>query len=167
VPAQGTAQESSPAPLAPKSPIDPQPRAAPATPGEPAAARASAGVEAVLAAQSEAWNRGDFEAFTAVYAEDATFLSPSGLTRGRQEVLARYRRRYPDRKAMGRLSLEVIEARALGSDPRDGSPDAFSVAARWRLTFPDNPDRKPAEGLTLLVLRRHAGRWEILQDASM
>ncbi len=68
-------------------------------------------VEALLKTQSDAWNRGDLETFTSVYAEDAAFLTTTGLTRGRQQVLERYRRRYPDQKAMGTLSLEVIEAR--------------------------------------------------------
>ncbi|MBW8875534.1 MAG: DUF4440 domain-containing protein [Acidobacteria bacterium] len=135
---------------------------------------AQSGVEALLQTQSEAWNRGDLDAFTAVYAEDASFLSPTGLTRGRQQVLERYRRRYPDRKAMGTLSLEVIEARpAQGievtplDDARPSRVHAVSVAARWKLTYPDQPEKKTAEGLTLLVLRRHGGSWEIVQDASM
>ncbi|HYX24203.1 MAG TPA: polysaccharide deacetylase family protein [Thermoanaerobaculia bacterium] len=135
---------------------------------------AQSGVEALLKTQSEAWNRGDLEAFTAVYAEDASFLSPTGLTHGRQQVLERYRHRYPDRKAMGTLSLEVLEARpaqgievtALG-DARPSRVHAVSVAARWKLAYPDQPDKKTAEGLTLLVLRQHGKSWEIVQDASM
>ncbi|MEO6193862.1 MAG: polysaccharide deacetylase family protein [Thermoanaerobaculia bacterium] len=135
---------------------------------------ARAAVEALLKTQSDAWNRGDLETFTSVYAEDASFLSPTGLTRGRQQVLERYRRRYPDQKAMGTLSLEIVEARpaqgveftALG-DARPGRVHGLSVAARWKLAYPDQPDKKTAEGLTLLVLRRHGDTWEIVQDASM
>jgi uncharacterized protein (TIGR02246 family) len=122
--------------------------------------------EAVLQTQSEAWNRGDLAAFTSVYADDATFLSTSGLTRGRQEVLARYRRRYPDAKAMGKLSLEVIETRAVPPEG-PGPVLGLSLAARWKLSYPDQPDHKAAEGLTLLVLRRAHASWEIVQDASM
>jgi uncharacterized protein (TIGR02246 family) len=135
---------------------------------------ARSAVEAILKVQSDAWNRGDLDTFTSVYAEDASFLSPTGLTSGRQQVLERYRRRYPDRKAMGTLTLEVLEARpvqgveftALG-DARPGRVHGLSVAARWRLTYPDQPGKKTAEGLTLLVLRRRGDTWEIVQDASM
>jgi peptidoglycan/xylan/chitin deacetylase (PgdA/CDA1 family) len=135
---------------------------------------ARAAVEALLKTQSDAWNRGDLETFTSVYAEDASFLSPTGLTRGRQQVLERYRRRYPDKKAMGTLTLEIVEARpaqgveftALG-DARPSRVHGLSVAARWKLAYPDQPDKKTAEGLTLLVLRRHGETWEIVQDASM
>ena len=42
-----------------------------------------------------------------------------------------------------------------------------SVAARWRLEYPGQADRKTAEGLTLIVLRRTGKSWEIVQDASM
>ncbi len=121
-------------------------------------------VAAVLRAQAEAWSRGDLEAFTAVYAEDAAFVSPSGLTRGRGEVLQRYRKRYPDRAAMGKLTLEVIEARAF---PTGQEAAGVSVVARWRLEYPEQADRRTAEGLTLIVLRRAGEAWEIVQDASM
>jgi peptidoglycan/xylan/chitin deacetylase (PgdA/CDA1 family)/ketosteroid isomerase-like protein len=131
-------------------------------------------VETLLKTQSDAWNRGDLETFTSVYAEDASFLSPTGLTQGRQQVLERYRRRYPDKGAMGTLTLEILETRpaqgveftALG-DARPSRVHGLSVAARWRLAYPDQPDKKTAEGLTLLVLRRHGDSWEIVQDASM
>jgi peptidoglycan/xylan/chitin deacetylase (PgdA/CDA1 family) len=135
---------------------------------------AQTAVEALLKTQSDAWNHGDLNTFTSVYAEDASFLSPTGLTQGRQQVLERYRRRYPDRKAMGSLSLDVIEVRpaqgieftALG-DARPSRVQGLSVAARWRLAYSDQPEKKTAEGLTLLVLRRHGDSWEIVQDASM
>lgn len=131
-------------------------------------------VRTMIRTQVEAWNRGDVEAFTSGYAEDAAFLSPSGLTRGRAEVLARYRKRYPDRKAMGRLSLEPIEMRpAAGTEftelggARPSRVHGVSVAARWEISYPDEPGKEPASGLTLIVFRRTRDGWEIVQDASM
>jgi uncharacterized protein (TIGR02246 family) len=125
-------------------------------------------VRALLATQSAAWNRGDLEAFTAVYAEDAAFLSPTGLTRGRDQVLARYKKRYPDAKAMGTLSLDVVEARpAVANDGATCQVPGASVAARWKLAYPGQPDKKTAEGLTLLVFRHRGNTWEIVEDASM
>jgi uncharacterized protein (TIGR02246 family) len=128
-----------------------------------------AAIQAVLTAQSAAWNRGDLEAFTAVYAEDASFLSPSGLTRGRQQVLARYKKRYPDQKAMGTLTLEIQEVRAFesGAGPGKSCAAGAAVAARWKLAYPDQPEKKTAEGLTLLVLKPRGESWEIVDDASM
>ena len=135
-----------------------------------AAERARTEVAALLAAQSAAWNRGDLAGFTAVYAEDATFVAPSGVTHGREQVLARYRRRYPDRRAMGELSLAILESRPLGGELGAAAAPgvaALSVVAHWRLAYPEAPGRRPAEGSTLLVLQKTTGRWEIVQDASM
>ena len=73
---------------------------------------------ALLARQADAWSRGDLDAFVSAYAEDATFLSPSGVVQGRAAVHARYAARYPDPAAMGTLRLEVLEVRPLwGLEP--------------------------------------------------
>ncbi|HVG58684.1 MAG TPA: polysaccharide deacetylase family protein [Hyalangium sp.] len=128
-------------------------------------------VQTLLLKQAEAWNQGDLDAFCAVYAEDAAFVSPTGLTRGRAEVLARYRKRYPDRKAMGTLSFEFLETRLAKGIEYSAFGDALpsrvhgvSVVARWKLEY---PDKAPASGLTLLVLHRRGDGWEIVEDASM
>jgi len=118
----------------------------------------------VLQRQVAAWNRGDLEAFCSVYDEDATYASPSGLVRGRAAVLSRYRKRFPDRAAMGTLRLEVLEARAAADPDGDrGAVYAVSILARWRLAYPDKPE---ASGLTLLVVRPRESGWAIVQDAS-
>jgi len=128
----------------------------------PALAGDAENAVAVLQTQVGAWNRGDLAAFCEVYVDDTTFLSPSGITRGRQAVLDRYRQRYPDKAAMGTLALDPIETRAVSArDP--GSALAVSVAARWTLSYPDKP---AASGLTLLVLHLKGDRWQIVQDAS-
>ena len=107
--------------------------------------------------QAAAWSRGDLDAFCSVYAEDATFISPSGMTNGRQAVLERYRKKYVDKTGMGSLSLAIQETRSLDAG-------SASVVARWILTWPDKPK---AEGLTLLVFQKTKAGWRILQDASM
>lgn len=133
--------------------------------------QAREGATAVLNTQAEAWNAGDLEAFCTVYADDAAYVSSTGVTRGREAILARYRQRFPDRAAMGTLSFEVVETRSasgveftLLGDAAPGRVHGVSIVARWCLTY---PAREPAEGLTLLVLRRRGEGWEIVQDASM
>jgi peptidoglycan/xylan/chitin deacetylase (PgdA/CDA1 family) len=140
------------------------------------AAEARAEITSLLQTQAAAWNRGDLEAFCSVYAANAAFASPSGLTRGRDAVLARYRAKYPDAAARGTLSFEIVEtelAAGLEVTPFNaalpGGVHGASVLARWTLTHAGKP---PATGLTLLVFRQKPGaaegtpRWEILQDAS-
>lgn len=134
-------------------------------------AKARAEVERTLAKQVAAWNEGDIAGFCSVYAEDALFISPSGQTRGRAAVEARYRAKYPGKAAMGTLALEPVEVRVLDgvefTPAGDAAPSrvhGVTIAARWSLTYPGKP---AASGLTLLVMRpRHSG-WEIVQDASM
>jgi uncharacterized protein (TIGR02246 family) len=121
-------------------------------------------VRAVLKAQSAAWSRGDLVAFSSVYADDATFLSPTGVTHGGRQVLERYRKRYPNAAAMGKLTLEVIETRAF---PEGAQAAGVTVAAKWQLEYPGQADKKTAEGLTLIVLKKTASGWKIVQDASM
>src|SRR5262249_50725899 len=60
-------------------------------------------IRAVLNAQQAAWNRGDVEAFVVGYwhSPELTFSGSSGVSRGWDGVLARYKKNYPDRATMG------------------------------------------------------------------
>ncbi len=135
---------------------------------------AEAALRTLLAEQTAAWNRGDLAAFTAVYADEALFVSPSGTREGRDEVLARYRRSYPDARAMGRLELEVERLRltaggevSMLGDAVPGEVHGARVLARWTLTreTPEGPVSR--SGPTLIVFERRQGRWWIVEDASM
>jgi peptidoglycan/xylan/chitin deacetylase (PgdA/CDA1 family) len=135
------------------------------------AAEAREAVTRLLLAQAEAWSAGDLEGFCSGYSEDALYVSPTGPVHGRQAILDRYRVRYPDRAAMGRLTFEIIgfeafagvEVSLLG-DARPSRVHGASVTARWMLTY---PDRDVASGMTLLTLRPTSSGWRIVQDASM
>lgn len=113
-------------------------------------------VLSLLDADAAAWNRGDLDAFCAVYADDAVFLSPSGVRRGRAEVLASYKKKYPTPAAMGKLTLAPI-------DVRPGT-DEVSVAAKWTLEYPDKP---AVSGHTVVVFKKLTSGWRIVHDASM
>lgn len=113
-------------------------------------------VLALLDRQAQAWSRGDVAAFCSIYADDAVFVSPSGVTKGRAEVLARYQKKYPTAAAMGKLTLTPLDVRA--------GADTVSVAAKWALEYPDKP---AASGSTVVVFRRLDGQWRIVHDASM
>jgi uncharacterized protein (TIGR02246 family) len=118
----------------------------------------------LLETQAAAWNRGDLDAFCAVYADDALFVTAFGLTKGRAEVLARYKTRYPDAAARGTLSFEVLSVDLLAPAPAKKAADAIGLVARWRISHPDKP---AAEGLTLLNLVRFPAGLRIVHDASM
>ena len=116
----------------------------------------------LLAEQVEAWNRGDLDSFVLAYAEDSAVRLDLGNDRGRSEVLARYKRRYADVKAMGRLTLDVEELR-VGAGGATPSARRAGVA-KWTLEREGSP---PRSGPTLLFLERRDGRWWITEDASM
>jgi uncharacterized protein (TIGR02246 family) len=125
----------------------------------------------LLDLQAADWNRGDLAAFTAVYDEDAVFVSPTGVTRGRAAVLERYRQRYADQAAMGALTFEIVEVREVWGpeitplgDATPGAVHGASVVARWSLRRDGAP---PSSGHTLMVLQRTGGAWRIVHDASM
>jgi uncharacterized protein (TIGR02246 family) len=151
--AEATPPPSPPAAKAPTAPV-PAPAPAPA-----AASTTQSDITALLTAQAKAWSRGDLAGFCAPYADDAVFLSPSGLTKGRAEIEARYKKRYVEGgQQMGRLQLEVLDLR--------GDDQTAGVTLRWTLSWPAR-DKPPATGLSLVVLRRTPAGLRIVQDASM
>lgn len=131
----------------------------PATPGY-----ARDEVRGVIEMQRAAWNAKDLKGFCAHYADNAAFLSPSGLSHGRAKILARYTKRYVEEKGdMGRLTFDVIEMRT--------APDQkfATVALRWKLRFSKKmkDGKQEASGLSLIALEKRAAGWVIVQDASM
>jgi uncharacterized protein (TIGR02246 family) len=114
-----------------------------------------AAVEAVLAAQQEAWNRGDVDAFVDHYwhSNDVTFSSGGKMTRGWEETVRGYRERYPTRADMGRLTFSNLEITPLGDS-------AALVLGQWRL----ERDNEPLSGNFSLVFRKLDGRWVIVHD---
>jgi ketosteroid isomerase-like protein len=115
----------------------------------------SAQIRAVLAAQTEAWNRADIESFMNGYwrSESTLFVGSSGILRGWQAVLDRYRRSYPDRKAMGQLTFSDLEVHLECADA------AFVVGEFHLRREKDNPS-----GVFTLDFRKFPEGWRIVAD---
>jgi uncharacterized protein (TIGR02246 family) len=116
-------------------------------------------VRAVIAAQIEAWNRGDLNGYMAGYwnSPDLVFFSNGQETRGWQPTLDRYRARYQgEGKKMGTLDFPVLDVLAL-------SPDAALARGRWRLRMPDG---KELTGMTSVLLQRRPEGWRVVHDHS-
>jgi uncharacterized protein (TIGR02246 family) len=114
-----------------------------------------AAITAVLNRQQAAWNRGDVDAFLLGYwhSPELTFSGSSGVSRGWDGVMARYKKNYPDQAAMGHLDFSELEYRFLG-------PDAALVLGRWHL----NRDKGDAGGVFSLVWQRLPEGWKIIHD---
>jgi uncharacterized protein (TIGR02246 family) len=112
-------------------------------------------IEAVLHAQQAAWNEGDLPKFLEGYwnSPDLTFAGSEGIVRGYNELLERYRKSYPDRKAMGTLAFSGLEIRFLG-------PEAALVLGHWHLAKGIGEEG----GVFSLVFRRFPTGWRIIHD---
>jgi beta-aspartyl-peptidase (threonine type) len=117
-----------------------------------------AAIEAVLARQCEAWNRGDIEGFMALgywRSEELSFYSGGSANKGYDGVLARYIARYKAGDAeTGQLTFSEVRVDLLG-------PDAALARGRWRVDFQSKDD---AGGLYTLVLERKPEGWRIVHD---
>ena len=112
-------------------------------------------VKAVLNKQVAAWNRGDTDAFLEGYASDTVFVGEK-MTRGVEQLKARYQARYPTRAAMGNLSFYDLEIHELSKD------SAYAIG-RWQLER-DKEGGGNTGGVYSLVFRRTSIGWKIVLD---
>jgi uncharacterized protein (TIGR02246 family) len=112
-------------------------------------------IQTVLTAQQSAWNRGDVNAFLVGYwhSPELTFSGSTGVSRGWDGVLARYKKNYPDRAAMGELDFSELEFRFLG-------PDAALVLGKWHL----KREKGDIGGVFTLVWQHFPEGWKIIHD---
>jgi uncharacterized protein (TIGR02246 family) len=114
-----------------------------------------AAITKVLDEQQRAWNKGDVDAFLEGYwrSPELTFSGTGGIARGWDGVLARYKKSYPDREAMGQLDFSQLEFRFLG-------PDAALVLGHWHL----KRSKDDIGGVFSLVWQRFPKSWLIIHD---
>ncbi len=114
-------------------------------------------IRALLAKQTDAWNRGDVEGFMEGYWKNDSlmFIGKSGITYGWQQTLDNYKKGYPDKTAMGQLTFTLLEMKPL-------SKKYFSVVGKWHLkrTIGD------LSGHYTLLLKKINGEWVIVKDHS-
>ena len=122
------------------------------------AARAdeAADIRKVLDDQVVAWNKGDLVGFMKGYwnSKDLTFVSGKDATRGWQETLDRYRKRYQSEgKEMGKLAFSDVEVRVL-------APGVALVTGKWELTL----GKEKVGGRYSLVMKKLDEGWRIVHD---
>jgi ketosteroid isomerase-like protein len=113
----------------------------------------------VLAAQQEAWNRGDLAGFLEGYekSDKITFVGRS-IARGFDGLEQRYREAYGTREKMGTLTFSELEFRPL-------NPDAAFVIGRFSLQRSEEGGGA-ASGLFTVVLQKTASGWKIVHDVT-
>ncbi len=114
-------------------------------------------IRAMLARQVVAWNAGDIAGYMKGYWENDSlvFIGKNGPTYGYKRTLARYKKSYPDTKAMGKLTSTIISIKQL-------SKEYYFVTGKWEL------DREAGNlsGSYTLLLKKIKGEWVIINDHS-
>ena len=114
-------------------------------------------IESILSNQVLAWNQGNIEEYMQGYwkSDSLVFIGKKGLTTGWKATLENYLKSYPDKKAMGQLSFDLLKEEALGTDN-------FLVIGKWTLTR----EKDILTGHFSLTWRRIGGNWVIIADHS-
>jgi uncharacterized protein (TIGR02246 family) len=115
-------------------------------------------IQTILSDSETAWNRGDLATFASYYEDspDTTFIGRDVVRGGVAAIVARYRRAYPTREAMGRLAFSEIQVRPLA----DGVALATGKYTLERMAAAGGK----ASGRFTLILKRTPAGWKIIHD---
>lgn len=108
--------------------------------------------------QEEVWNNGDLEGFMNGYwqSDSLKFVGKNGITYGYQATLNRYKKSYPDRETMGKLSFDILSMEKLGKN-------LIFVVGKWHLKRDTKED---LAGHFTLVWKKINKKWVIISDHS-
>ena len=120
-------------------------------------------IRAAIAAQSEAWNRGDIPAFMQAYehSPETTFIGPT-IGKGYEKILERYQKNYTTREQMGTLTFSDLEVRMLPGSC--GKAEFAVVTGRFHLERTQKGEAKKDDGIFSLVWRKGPQGWKIVLD---
>ena len=112
-------------------------------------------IEKILQQQAADWNRGDIDAFMQAYwkSDKLQFGGGRGLTFGWQATLDNYKKGYPDKAAMGKLTFTLKSKEKL-------SRKTAMIVGKWELERAnDHPN-----GHFMLIWKKKKGKWMIVAD---
>ncbi len=113
-------------------------------------------IRKVLDDQNVAWNKGDLEGFMKGYwkSKDLTFVSGKDVTRGWDDTLARYQKRYQaEGTEMGQLTFSGVEVKLL-------APGVSLVTGKWELKLA----KETVGGRYSLIVKKLDAGWKIVHD---
>lgn len=107
--------------------------------------------------QEECWNNGDLECFMTGYwkSDKLVFIGKSGPKYGWKTTLENYQKSYPDSRAMGQLTFEILSIDITSAN------SAF-VIGKWNLDRADGN----LNGHYTLLWKKIDGKWVIVADHS-
>ena len=109
----------------------------------------------VLKQQENCWNQADIDCFMEGYlkTDSLLFIGSGGVQSGWDNTMARYKRSYPDKAAMGKLTFTILKIRKLDKKT------AF-VLGRFHL----KRDIGDLSGIFSLIWKKVNGQWYIISD---
>lgn len=112
-------------------------------------------IRTALMQQQDDWNKGDIPAFMEAYwkSEELQFIGASGVTKGWQQTLDGYHRRYPNRDAMGQLTFGIVSMEKL-------SKKSVFLVGTWDLKRKSDAPG----GYFILIWKKIQGKWVITAD---
>ena len=114
-------------------------------------------IQALSQASADAWNRGDLKGHLAIYADEMTFMTPTGPRPGVAPLEKAFAEKYfRDGRPRQSLSFDSRTLRRLG-------PDAALETGRFVLSGGGEPEQ--SGWFTLVWVRTPAG-WRVLHDHS-
>ena len=112
-------------------------------------------IEQVMSLQEKAWSAGDIDQFMEGYwkSEKLKFTGSKGTTYGWKETQANYKKGYPDKSAMGKLSFVIKELEFISAEA------AVMIGQYTLVRESDTPT-----GFFTLVWKKIDGKWLITSD---
>lgn len=111
-------------------------------------------IQSLLQRQVKAWNEGNIDQFMEGYwKSDSLLFISSEISSGWNATLARYKKSYPDKEAMGSLRFEILRFNRVADD-------ACLITGKFFLARKhDNP-----HGIFTLLVRKKEGEWVVVYD---
>ena len=116
-----------------------------------------AAIRNVMEAQITAWNDGNINNFMKTYWQNDSlmFIGKSGITYGWQKTMDNYKKNYPGKAAMGKLTFNLLELKPLSSL-------YYFVVGQWHLQRSSGS----LGGYFTLLFKKINGEWLIVVDHS-
>jgi ketosteroid isomerase-like protein len=114
-------------------------------------------IKKIMNSQAECWSSGDIDCFMSGYWQhpDLTFIGKNGITKGWEATLKNYQKNYPEKAAMGKLTMEILSLQQL-------SNEYIYVIGKWDLSREEGN----LGGFFSLLWQEIDGQWLIVSDHS-
>ena len=109
----------------------------------------------IMHEQEIAWNKGDIDGFMSSYwnNDSLKFIGKSGITYGWKSTLDHYKKSYPDKEAMGKLTFSILSVEQF-------SDTVCYVTGKWNL----KRTKDDLGGYYTLLWKKINGKWVIVID---